>query len=58
MVHSVGKNIVSKMVNRFVIGAVKAYDMVQSFGSTETCRSHANDEDIYITGKANVSSLA
>jgi hypothetical protein len=28
--------------------AVKAYDVVETLGGTETSRSHANDEDVNV----------
>lgn len=33
------------------------YELIQSLGSTETSRSHANDEDINITKETKVSEL-
>lgn len=32
--------------------AVSAYNVVETLGSTETSRSHANNEDINVTAKA------
>jgi hypothetical protein len=35
--------------------AVSAYDVVETLGSTETSRSHANDEDINVTVEEQIS---
>ena len=44
-------NIVSRYSCLMLEVAVSAYNVVETLGSTETSRSHANNEDIDVTGE-------